>query len=187
MPNDVLCTVTDMENCHRKDTSTDYKQSYNIEISTAVYSVVRLENNAEKTKDYDIVNVKQDCVTIQIMKGGIYTLNIHMSGERVMCIGDGADSKKCKIVVNTYVDTNQINLLCKNIVLAKKILITFEATQMYIEMVEKGILRVEQYASFGSLLLVKIHTFMHLNRLILHSYNTWVVKLYLMHQTIRLF
>ncbi|ELP89549.1 hypothetical protein EIN_049740 [Entamoeba invadens IP1] len=110
---------TDTENCHRKDTSTEYKQRYNIEISTAVNSVVIYENNAEKTKDYDIVNVKQDCVTIQIMKGGIYTLNIHMSGERVMCIGDDADSKKCKIVINNYVDTNRINLLGKNIILEK--------------------------------------------------------------------
>ncbi|ELP94582.1 hypothetical protein EIN_497320 [Entamoeba invadens IP1] len=95
-----------------------------------------------------------------------------MSGVKVMCIGDDADSKKCKIVVNNYVDTNQINLLGKNIILEEDLnidnvisyvkitrdvsLSTFEATQMYIEMVEKGILEVEQYASFGSLLLVKI-------------------------------
>ncbi|ELP94669.1 hypothetical protein EIN_499390 [Entamoeba invadens IP1] len=170
-PDDVLCTVTDTENCHRKDTNKDYKQRYNIEISTAANSVVILEDNAEKTKDYDIVNVKQDGVTIQIMKGGIYTLNVHASGVKVTCIGDDADSNKCTIVVNTYVDTNQINLLGKNIILEEDLNIdnvisyvkitgdvsvsTFEATQMYIEMVENGILRVKQYASFGSLLLVK--------------------------------
>ncbi|ELP94666.1 hypothetical protein EIN_499160 [Entamoeba invadens IP1] len=172
MPNDVLCTVTDTENCHRKDTSTNYKQRYNIEISTAANSVVRLENNAKKTKDYDIVNVKQDGVTIQIIKGGIYTLNLGASGVKVMCIDDDTDSNKCTIVVNTYVDTNQINLLGKNIILEEDLnidnvisyvkitrdvsLSTFEATQMYIKIVEKGIIRVEQYASFGSLLLVKI-------------------------------